>query len=107
VFGVVDESVLAVARPTLATLGLFICVAICPKPAGTGRAVMIAANLAFIAQYAWWRITETLPPRAYSFEYALALGFLIAEMGGILAAALTLLFLTRTRDRSLDADANA
>jgi cellulose synthase (UDP-forming) len=108
VFGVVDESVLAVARPTLATLGLFfICVAICPKPAGTGRAVMIAVNLAFMAQYAWWRITETLPPPAYSFEYALALGFLIAEMGGILAAALSLLFLTRTRDRSLEADANA
>ena len=50
---------------------------------------------------------QTLPAPALSFEYALALSFLIAEMLGIVTAALSLLFLTRTRDRSPDADANA
>ena len=68
---------------------------------------MIAGSLAMMAQYAWWRIAATLPSPAFTFEYALALVFLIAEMVGIVTAALSLLFLTRTRDRSPEADANA
>ena len=68
---------------------------------------MVAGSLALMAQYAWWRITDTLPAPAYTFEYALALVFLVAELVGIVTAALSLLFLTRTRDRSPDADANA
>ena len=68
---------------------------------------MVAGSLALTAQYAWWRITDTLPAPAYTFEYALALVFLVAELVGIVTAALSLLFLTRTRDRSPDADANA
>ena len=107
-FGAVDDTVLAAVRPALATLGFFlICVATWPKPGAKSRAFMIAISLALMAQYAWWRVTQTLPPPAYTFEYALAVGFLIAEMGGLLAAALSLLFLTRARDRSRDADANA
>ncbi len=68
---------------------------------------MVAGTLALMAQYAWWRITDTLPAPACTFEYALALVFLGAELVGIVTAALSLLFLTRTRDRSPDADANA
>jgi cellulose synthase (UDP-forming) len=107
-FGAIDDTVLAAVRPALATLGFFlVCLAIWPKPGARSRVFMIAVSLAFMAQYAWWRITQTLPPAALSFEYALALGFLIAEMAGLAASALCLLFLTRTRDRSPDADANA
>ena len=51
---------------------------------------MIAISLAFMAEYAWWRITATLPPPGLTFEYAIALVFLVAEMGGVLAAALSL-----------------
>jgi cellulose synthase (UDP-forming) len=106
-FGVVDESLLAAARPTLATIGLFfICMAIWPKPVTTARIPMIAVSFAFMAQYAWWRTTETLPAPALTFEYALALSFFVAEMLGIGTAALSLMFLTRTRDRSPEADAN-
>ena len=68
---------------------------------------MVAGCFAVTAQYAWWRVTETLPAPALSFEYALALVFLVAEFVGILTATLSLLFLTRRRDRSPDADANA
>jgi cellulose synthase (UDP-forming) len=108
VFGVFDDTILAAARPALATLGLlFICGAIWPKPVTTGRAFMVAGSLALMTQYAFWRITQTLPAPSYSFEYALAFVFLVAELIGIVTAALSLLFLTRTRDRSPDADANA
>jgi cellulose synthase (UDP-forming) len=104
----VDDPVLAAARPALATLGLFfICAAIWPKPIAAGRAVMVAGSLALMTQYAWWRITDTLPAPGYTFEFALALVFLMAELVGIIASALSLIFLTRTRDRSPDADANA
>ena len=107
-FDAVDGTVIAALRPAFATLGFFlVCAALWPKPGARTRAFMIAMSLAFMAQYAWWRITQTLPPAAYTFEYALALGFLIAEMSSLLATTLSLLFLMRTRDRSLDADANA
>ena len=43
-----------------------------------------------MAQYAWWRITGTLPAPAVNFEYALALVFLAAELVGIGTAALSL-----------------
>ena len=107
-FGVVDDTILAAARPALATLGVFlVCAAMWPKPVATGRAAMVAGSFAMMAQYAWWRITETLPASAFSFEYGLALIFLSAELVGILTAALSLIFLTRTCDRSPEADANA
>ena len=107
-FGVVDEIMLAAARPTLATLGLFfICAAIWPKPVAVGRAFMVIGSFAMMSQYAWWRMTETLPAPTLNFEYGLALVFLIAELVGIFTAALSLLFLIRRRDRSSEADANA
>ena len=51
---------------------------------------MVAGSLALMAQYAWWRITDTLPAPACTFEYALALVFLGAELVGIVTAALSL-----------------
>ncbi len=106
--GIADSAFLSALTPTIVALGLFlIAVAVWPKPTAIARPVMIAISLAFMAEYGWWRITATLPPPGLSFEYALALGFLFAEMGGALAAALSLVFLSRTRDRSSDADANA
>ena len=107
-FGVIDDSVLAALQPALVTLRLFfVCAAVWPKPVAIARAFMVAGGFATMTQYAWWRITETLPAPGVSFEYALALAFLIAELVGIVTAALSLLFLTRTRNRSPDADANA
>jgi cellulose synthase (UDP-forming) len=68
---------------------------------------MLSISAALMAQYTWWRITQTLPPAAFSLEYAIAILFLLAETAGASAAALSLLFLSRSRDRSADADANA
>jgi cellulose synthase (UDP-forming) len=104
---IADDPFLSALTPSLLALGLFLVVsALWPKPTTTSRPFVIAISLAFMTEYAWWRITATLPPPALSFQYAIALVFLVAEMGGALAAALSLLFLSRTRDRSADADAN-
>jgi cellulose synthase (UDP-forming) len=108
VLAFVDDSVLAAAGPALMKKSPSIAsAAIWPKPVTTGRAFMVAGSFALMAQYAWWRTTDTLPAPAYTFEYVLALIFLAAELIGIVTAALSLLFLTRTRDRSPDADANS
>jgi hypothetical protein len=55
--------------------------------------LMLSVTLAFMAQYSWWRIAETLPPPAFNLEYAVAIGFLVAETAGAFAAALSILFL--------------
>ena len=94
--------------PTFVVFGLFLIVsAIWPKPTAVSRPITIAISLGVMAQYAWWRITSTLPAPAANLEYAIGVIFLFAESAGMLAAALSLLFLFRRRDRSTDADANA
>ena len=100
--------ILLALTPAFLACGLFLIIAaLWPKPTNASRPIVIAVSLAMMAQYAWWRITATLPVASFSLEFALAFGFLFAEMGGMLAAALSLLFLTRTLSRSSDADANA
>ena len=106
--GFADESLLPALTPAVLAFGLFLVMsAVWPQPTAASRLIAIAIGLVFMAQYAWWRLTETLPAPALTGEYAIAAAFLVAEMGGMLAAALSLVFLTQTRSRSADADANA
>ena len=102
------DPVLSALIPALLAYGLFLVVAaLWPKPTAASRPIVIAISLAFMVEYGFWRVTSTMPAPAMSLEYALALGFLLAEMGGMASAALSLLFLTRTRSRAAEADANA
>lgn len=68
---------------------------------------MLFVSAAFMAKYAWWRTTQTLPAASFSAEYAIAIIFLGVECAGTLATALSAFFLTRSRSRSVDADNNA
>ena len=105
---IADDPVLTALTPTLIAFGLYLAsVAIWPRPTALSRPLMLSISAAFMVQYTWWRITETLPPAAFNIEYVIAIGFLLAETAGASASALSLLFLSRTRDRSADADANA
>jgi cellulose synthase (UDP-forming) len=45
-------------------------------------------------------------PPAFTIEYAIAILFVVAECSGTCAAVLSISFLSKTRDRSGDADAN-
>ena len=105
---IADDPLLASLTPVLMAFGLFlIAVAVWPRPTPMSRVLLLSTSVAFIAQYMWWRVSETLPPPAFNVEYAIAIGFLIAEIAGTAAAALSILFLFRVRDRSVDADRNA
>ena len=106
--GVADDPVFIALTPALITFGLFIiAAAVWPKPTAATRPLMIAISIALMTNYAWWRVSETLPPPALTGEYAIALIFLFTESSGMVAAALSNFFLIRTRNRSADADANA
>ena len=103
-----DDPIFTALTPGILALGLYLIgVAIWPRPTARSRVLMLSITAAFMAQYSWWRVTETLPPPALNLEYAVAIGFLIAETAGAFAAALSILFLLRSRDRSADVDANA
>jgi hypothetical protein len=43
---------------------------------------MLAIGAALMANYAWWRVSQTLPPAAFTGEYAIALIFLFTESSG-------------------------
>ena len=104
----VDDPVFIALTPALITFGLFlIAAAIWPKPTAASRPLMLAIGAALMANYAWWRVSQTLPSAAFTGEYAIALVFLFTETSGMIAAALSNFFLVRTRNRSADADANA
>ena len=104
----IDDLWLAALSPSIVVVGLFlIATAIAPRPTSTTRVAMLLVSGAFMAKYAWWRTTQTLPAASVSAEYAIAILFLGVECAGTLAAALSAFFLTRSRDRSVDADNNA
>ena len=108
VSSVADNAFLSALTPTIVALGLFlIAAAVWPKPTTIGRPVMIAISLAFMAEYAWWRVTATLAFPGTDVRICDRARFLFAEMGGAFAAALSLVLLCRRRDRSRDADTNA
>ena len=103
----IDDQWITALSPSIVVVGLFlVAAAIAPRPTPTSRSAMLLISAAFMANYAWWRTTQTLPRASVSAEYAIAILFLAVECAGTLAAALSIFFLMRSRDRSVDADNN-
>lgn len=70
------------------------------------RSAAIAVSLFFAWRYMAWRILYTLPPVGLTLDFSLALVFIVVETLSMLGASIALFFLTRTRDRSSEVDAN-
>lgn len=70
------------------------------------RTVVIAICLALAWRYMVWRITETLPPPGLSLDFAFGVGFTFIEFMSLVGSSLAMFFLTRTINRSPQADAN-
>ncbi len=70
------------------------------------RLVMIGISLILMARYFIWRVTETLPEAGLTIDFVTGLAFLVLESLALVAAVLALMFLSRTRNRSAEVEAN-
>jgi cellulose synthase (UDP-forming) len=96
--------------PALATFGAFLCLAWLPGRDATQlapRLARIAAAIlsaALTLRYAVWRV-QALPEAQSTLQNAWAVAFVTVEMLNALSGLLTLLFMSRTLNRSAQADA--
>ncbi|MEY9133699.1 cellulose synthase/poly-beta-1,6-N-acetylglucosamine synthase-like glycosyltransferase [Bradyrhizobium diazoefficiens] len=93
--------------PGLIALGF--CVAILPwlrHENSAARSLMIAIVLLLMIRYFGWRIRSTVPPVGWTADFVVGALFLIAEAASLAASALSLLFLSRTTDRTPQVEAN-
>jgi len=71
------------------------------------RTVGIGVCLFLGWRYMLWRFTETLPPLSEPLDFSIGMVFTLVEMLSMLGTTLALFFLTRTKDRTPEASANA
>ncbi|WP_082652813.1 glycosyltransferase [Aureimonas sp. AU12] len=70
------------------------------------RQIMAAVTFAFLLRYALWRVFETLPAAGLTVHFFAGLLFLAIELTCLLAASLGLVFLSRTKNRTVEVEAN-
>ena len=79
-FNGIDDLWMTALAPSFVVIGLsLIATSIAPRPTPRSRALMLFVSAAFMAKYAWWRTTQTLPAASFSAEYAIAIIFLGVE----------------------------
>jgi cellulose synthase (UDP-forming) len=93
--------------PGLIALGF--CLAILPwlrLGNSVARSLMIAIVLLLMIRYFGWRLTSTVPPVGWTADFAVGALFLVVEAASLAASALSLLFLSRTTDRTPQVEAS-
>lgn len=101
------EGFLHHAAPTLALIGLALLVLPHCSPNNPWPRAIGAALTAFLMlRYLWWRATETLPGPEQQLEFLLGHAFFAVEIVSCVAGLLLLHVLSRTKDRSAEADAH-
>ena len=90
-----------VLSPGLVALGL--CLAIIPwlhRDNVVARSFLAAVSVLLLLHYWWWRLTATIPPAGLNADFVVGALFFVAETAALLAGALALLFLSRTKVRA-------
>jgi cellulose synthase (UDP-forming) len=91
--------------PGLVALGL--CLVIIPwlrRDSTVARSFLAAVSVLLLLHYWWWRVTETIPPMAWSADFVVGIVFIAAETAALFAGVLSLLFLSRTKERSTEVE---
>lgn len=70
------------------------------------RTIAITVGLALAWRYMIWRITSTLPPPGLTWDFAFGAGFTLIELFSMIGASIAMFFLTRTINRTPEAEAN-
>jgi cellulose synthase (UDP-forming) len=93
--------------PGLIALGF--CVAILPwlrREHFAARSLMAGIGLLLLVRYFEYRVTSTIAPIGWTADFVVGSLLLIAEAASLAAAALSLVFLIRTIDRTPEVEAN-
>jgi len=102
-----QAELLAALWPALILLGVSLVVMATVQRGGAAtRLGVIAVSITLLLRYFFWRVTSTLPPTGLTLDFAVGLIFLLVESSALLAAVLSLFFLSRSRDRSGDVERN-
>ncbi|MGY3355642.1 cellulose synthase (UDP-forming) [Bradyrhizobium sp. GM0.4] len=98
---------IAALTPGLIALGF--CVALLPwlrHENSTARSLMISIALLLMIRYFGWRMTATVPPVGWTADFAVGSVFLFVEAVSLAAGALTLVFLSRSTNRTPQVEVN-
>ena len=101
------EDALSILAPGLVTAGLSL--ALLPwlqRNRTADRTIMAGVTLLLLLRYLEWRVTSTLPPTGLTLNFGVGLLFLTAEFSNVVAGMFSLFFLSRTRNRTLEVEAN-
>jgi cellulose synthase (UDP-forming) len=94
--------------PGLIALGA--CLAFLPllrRDSTLARSLMTGMSFVLLIRYFAWRVTGTLPPPGLTADALVGYPFMLAEGASLVAVSLSLLFLSRTIDRSADVKAGS
>ncbi len=87
---------------------IFVAVAVLPwldRNNTIARSIAVAVCVFLGWRYMFWRITETLPPISEPVDFAVGLTFTLVEALAMVGSSLALIFLTRTLNRTAQANA--
>src|SRR5450631_4560370 len=82
-----------------------VCIAALPwlkRESSLARSIVIAAGIALMWRYIFWRWTASLPPIGLSLDWIAGVTFAAAESLALCGTTFSLFFLTRVRSRTSD-----
>jgi cellulose synthase (UDP-forming) len=95
----------AVLAPTLLLFGLaLIVLPLLDQRGPVVRAALLGLTIVLAWRYMAWRMAETIPPLGLNLDAILGWLFALLEAGTLVSSTLAFLILSRTRDRSTEAD---
>ncbi|MCA1530242.1 glycosyltransferase [Bradyrhizobium yuanmingense] len=91
----------AALTPGLIALGAFMAIVpLLRRDSTMARSFLAIVSVTLLLRYLYWRIMSTLPPPRLTVDAVIGYPFMLLEAASLVAVALSLLFLSRTRDRT-------
>lgn len=103
-----DDPLCLALQPAVAAFGLFMALRAFASPQNPfWRGLMVAIGVALALRYLAWRVFDSLPSADWTADFLFGALFLAIEGVAALGGVMSMIFLSRTLDRSPEADAQA
>lgn len=87
--------------PGLVAFGLCLALlSLLKRESVSARCSMLGVSFILLGRYFIWRITQTLPPSGWTADFVVGYPFMMAEAASMLSVCLSMLFLSRTINRT-------